>query len=337
MRLWLSTALAVLLVASVLLTGCAGPAAPQTPQPPGPAASSPAPASSSTQTLTISGAFALYPLGVRWSEAYKEAHPETSFDVSAGGAGKGMTDVLSGAVDIAMVSREVRPEEIKQGAFPIGVTKDAVVYVINEQNPVLAELTRQGATAPKLAPIWLSDKPGTWGALVGSTDKGGDQPIHPYTRADASGAGEIAAKYLGAKSQEELKGVAVQGDPGLVEAVRKDSLGIGYNNIGFAYDPGAGKPVSGVRIVPLDLNNNGQVDSDEDFYASRSSIVKAIADGKYPSPPARVLYFVTKGQPSDSARAFLAWVLKDGQKFVGEMGYVQLPDDVLQAGLNKLK
>ncbi len=45
------------------------------------------------------------------------SNPGVTFDISAGGAGKGMTDVLSSAVDIGMVSREIRPEEQEQGAF----------------------------------------------------------------------------------------------------------------------------------------------------------------------------------------------------------------------------
>ena len=53
--------------------------------------------------ITISGAFALYPLMVRWGEEYSNLHPGVQFDISAGGAGKGMTDALSGAVAIWIV------------------------------------------------------------------------------------------------------------------------------------------------------------------------------------------------------------------------------------------
>ena len=40
--------------------------------------------------------------------------------------------------------------------------------------------------------------------------------------------------FLG-KKQEDLLGIGVFGDPGLNEAVRKDALGIGFNNINYAY------------------------------------------------------------------------------------------------------
>jgi phosphate transport system substrate-binding protein len=74
-------------------------------------------------TITISGAWALYPLVVRWGEEFQKLHPNVQFDISAGGAGKGMADALANAVDIGMVSREVYPEEVEKGAFWVSATK----------------------------------------------------------------------------------------------------------------------------------------------------------------------------------------------------------------------
>ena len=60
--------------------------------------------------ISISGAFALYPLAVQWGEEYKKINPHVTLDIQGGGAGKGMTDVLSGTVDIGMVSRTINLE-----------------------------------------------------------------------------------------------------------------------------------------------------------------------------------------------------------------------------------
>src|SRR5512143_3247810 len=91
-------------------------------------------------TITASGAFALYPLMVKWGEEYQKLHPGVQFDISAGGAGKGMTDALGGQVDIGMVSRSIKPEEVQKGAYWVAVTKDAVFPPINAKNPVLKDL-----------------------------------------------------------------------------------------------------------------------------------------------------------------------------------------------------
>ncbi|MCE8429450.1 MAG: hypothetical protein J5U19_13805, partial [Candidatus Methanoperedens sp.] len=47
-------------------------------------------------TISLSGAFALYPMAVRWGEEFQKLHPKVKVDISAGGAGKGMTDTLGG-------------------------------------------------------------------------------------------------------------------------------------------------------------------------------------------------------------------------------------------------
>ena len=41
------------------------------------------------KNITISGAFALYPLGVKWTDQYKAGKPGLRFDVSAGGGRQG--------------------------------------------------------------------------------------------------------------------------------------------------------------------------------------------------------------------------------------------------------
>jgi phosphate transport system substrate-binding protein len=285
--------------------------------------------------MSISGAFALYPMTVKWAEEFRKINPDVRIDISAGGAGKGIADALSGMVEIGMVSREIYPEEIKKGAFPVAVTKDAVVAVISEQNPGLNEILATGLKKDAGNNIWITGKYATWGQAFNNKSK---SPIHVYTRSDACGAAEMWAKFYG-KKQEDLLGVGVFGDPGLAQAVKRDPLGIGFNNIGYAYDATTKQQVKGLRVVPLDLNNNGKIDPEEDFYKSMNDLIAAIAEGKYPSPPARELYFVCKGNPKNNKvlTAFIKWVLSDGQKFVHEAGYIALPKEKIATEIKKLE
>jgi len=284
-------------------------------------------------TITISGAWALYPMAVKWSEEFKKIHPNVRIDISAGGAGKGMADALAGVVDVGMVSREVTAGEIKKGAWWVSVTKDAVVPVVSENNPHLKTLLARGVNRDTFVNIWITEKVATWGQVAGTDDS---TAINVYTRSDSCGAAETWAKYLG-KTQEDLAGVGVFGDPGLANAVRKDNLGIGYNNVNFVYDPKTKKAIEGVKILPVDLNGNGKIDTDEEFYSKREDLLKAIGVGKYPSPPARNLHFVCKARPTKKEVAmFLKWVLTDGQKFAPDAGYICLADKKLKAELKKL-
>ena len=41
------------------------------------------------------------------------------------------------------------------------------------------------------------------------------EKINVYTRSDACGAAEMWAKYMG-KKQEDLKGIGIYGDPGMM-------------------------------------------------------------------------------------------------------------------------
>ncbi|PKN94555.1 MAG: phosphate ABC transporter substrate-binding protein [Chloroflexi bacterium HGW-Chloroflexi-6] len=285
-------------------------------------------------TITISGAFALYPMMTRWAEEFQKIHPDVQFDISAGGAGKGMTDAVSGAVDIGMVSRGIKPEEEAQGAYGVAVTKDAVFPVVNANNPVAAEILAQGISQETFIKIYITGEITTWGQVVGKPEI--TDEIHVYTRSDAAGAPEMWAKFTGDKKQEDLLGIGVNADPGVLEAVIKDPLGIGYNNLGYAFELASGNPVAGALIVPIDLNNDGQADDDERIETMPEAIA-AVASGKYPSPPARPLNVVTKGKPTGLVQTFILWILTDGQAFVGEAGYVQLTPEQLAASLEQVK
>jgi phosphate transport system substrate-binding protein len=299
-----------------------------------PAADSPPTPAKGKTTLSLSGAWALYPMAVRWGEEYQKLHPDIQCDISAGGAGKGLTDALAGAVDIGMVSRDVTEAEVQKGALAVAMVKDAVVPVVNTRNPELAILQKQGVKQATFAGIWMRQDVPTWGTVTGTEQKA---PLRAFTRSDACGAAETWAKYLGGK-QEQLKGTGVYGDPGLAEAVRKDPLAIGYNNVNFAYDPKTHQPIAGLAVLPIDVNGDGTIGPDENFYKDRESLLKAIAEGRYPSPPARELFFVTKGKPQNPAvAAFIEWALTQGQAVVPEAGYINLSKERLDAEIKKIK
>lgn len=284
--------------------------------------------------LSLSGAFALYPLAVEWANSFQELYPDVKVDVSAGGAGKGMTDALAGVVDFGMVSREVYPQEIEKGAVGFAVAKDAVVPTINANNPLIKEILAHGLNQETAIKIWITGEAKTWGDVLGTNDK---TPLHVYTRSDACGAAETWAKWLG-KKQEDLGGTAVFGDPGVAAAVQKDIYGIGLNNIGYAYDNDSHKPNAGILVLPIDSNNDGQISADENFYDLKDQLTKAIAEGKYPSPPARDLYLVTKGNPENPVvKAFLKYVLTEGQKKNEPTGYIAIPQEKIEKSLSILK
>ncbi len=286
-------------------------------------------------SVSISGAFALYPLVTVWAEEFTKIHPEVRFNISAGGAGKGMADALAEAVDLGMFSRELKQEEKQKGAWWLAVTKDAVLPTISTDNPAIQPLKEKGLTQEELREIFITGDLQNWGK---ATEENLDAKITVYTRSDASGAAAVWAEYLGAEGQEALQGVGVFGDPGLADALKKDKNGIGFNNIIYVYDLQTKQKYPGIEVIPIDVDNDGVISDEERFYNNMDEVVAAITDGRYPSPPARDLYFVAKGQPQNPlVQAFLQWVLTDGQQFVEQAGYIKLTEEKIQSESAKLQ
>jgi len=284
--------------------------------------------------ITISGAFALYPITVRWAEEFNKIHPGVTINVSAGGAGKGMADALSHMVDLGMFSKAVSPEEQAKGAWWIAVAKDAVLPTVNAANQVLNILKTKGVTRQTFYNIYITGTIKTWGEITGT---GNQTELQAFTRSDACGAADMWAKYLRNKKQEDLLGLGMNGDPGVAEAVRKNVEAVGFNNLNFVYDMQTRKKYPGLEVIPIDLNENGKIDPDENFYNTLDEVVKAIDNGKYPSPPARELYLVSGGKPkSKLVLTFLNWILTDGQKYIMEAGYVKIPENKIQSEIIKL-
>lgn len=288
------------------------------------------------KTIKVSGAFAMYPMMGIWVEEYQKLHSDIKIDVSAQGAGKGMSDVLGGLADIGMISREIDPAEISQGVFWVSVVEDAVVATINSQNPVIDIILENGLTKEQLEDIFIKGTIPTWGQLVNSTNS---DPIRVYTRSDSCGAAETWAKYLGDYTQDDFtdKASKVKDDPGVAGAVKDDKFGIGYNNINYAYSSDTKQPFEGMQIVPLDLNGNGTLDEDEDFYTTRDDILNAIFYDYYPSPPSRYLHLATKGSFTGITYDFVYWILTDGQQYVHDGGYTVLSQEILNQQIGYLE
>jgi phosphate transport system substrate-binding protein len=284
--------------------------------------------------IAVSGAFALYPMMTVWAEEFTKLHPGVTFDVQGGGAGKGMTDALAGAVDIGMISRKIKPEEEAQGAYWVSVARDAVFPIVSAQNPVLDKLISEGISQETFKGIFISGEIKTWGQVTGDptvTDK-----LHVYGRSDSAGAADQWALFSGGKVQGDLLGIGVNGEPAQVDTVRKDPLGIGFSNLNSAFDASTGKMVDGITVPPIDINSNGQADAGE-YYQDKAAAVAAIASGAYPSPPARFENLATKGKPTGLVLEFIRWILTDGQAQLDAAGYVPLSAKQQAESLEKLK
>lgn len=267
------------------------------------------------KTITLSGAFAIYPTAVQWAEAFQKLHPEVKVEVSAGGAGKGAADCIAGLVDIGMVSREPDQAELDKGILAVPICHDGVFAIISEKNPVAPEIAVKGMTRTTLFALYKEQKKMTWEEIAGK--KGGNTPVSVYTRSDACGAAATFAKFLGKLKQEDLTGIGINSDPQMINAVLNDPNGVSYTNFSYIFGKD-GSVVTGAKVVSIDANENGKVDPEE-LVESRANAMKFIEQGTYPI--GRTNFFFLRGKPTGVLKEFMQFCLgQEGTKILNEVG-----------------
>ncbi len=119
------------------------------------------------------------------TEAFKAKEPDITVNYSGTGSGSGISGVLDGTCDIGLSSRELKQEEVDQGAVAHVVALDGVAVVVNPKNPV-SDLTTE-----QIADIFT-------GKITNWSDLGGaDSPIAVYGREDGSGTRSAFEEIVG--------------------------------------------------------------------------------------------------------------------------------------------
>lgn len=233
--------------------------------------------------LTLAGSTSVQPFAEKWGEAYRAAHPGVAIHVQGGGSTAGVQSALSGAAHIGTCSRELNGDEAKQLRSVI-VARDGIALIVNPANTVV-KLTPEQAVK-----IYS-------GEIINWKDVGGpDQKITVITREDGSGT-RGAFEELLMKSAKIAPSALVQDSTGAVrQMVSGDPTAIGYISVG--------QVDKSVRALGLGDAMPTEADIDSGKYAL-----------------VRPFLFVTRGEPNDMAREFIAWVTgPEGQALTRKEG-----------------
>jgi len=181
-------------------------------------------------TVSTDGSTSMADVMAVLQEAFKEQYPGVTVNYSGTGSGAGVEAALSGACDIGLTSRELRPEEAAQGAAAHLIALDAVAVVVNPCRPL------EDLSLERLAGIFTG-RITTWDQLGC-----GEGPIAVYGREAGSGT---------RTAFEDLAGVAdrcaytnIYGSTGDVVG----SVASNPNAIGYASLASAGEDVRTVKI-----------------------------------------------------------------------------------------
>ncbi|MCG3139236.1 MAG: Phosphate-binding protein PstS [Anaerolineae bacterium] len=242
-------------------------------------------------------------LALAWAEEYMRLHPDVRLSVTGGGSGTGIAAMINGTVDLANASREMKPEELdaarQNGRAPqeFVVARDAITVVVHPSNPV------NGLTRQQLADIYTG-KITNWRAVGGA-----DRPIVLLSRESNSGTYvyflENVIRQGDAQSQLLFspETLLMPSSEGISAEVRQNPNAIGYDGLGY---------------VTPDQKTLGIARDDASEFVLPS--VETVNTGAYPI--ARPLYMYTVGEPQGAVKAYLDWVLNQGQALIAPLGFV---------------
>jgi phosphate transport system substrate-binding protein len=285
-------------------------------------------------TFSISGGDALYPLVRIWAGDFMKIHPHVKIALTAGGTGQGIADLLAKRNELAMISRPLKDEELKEGIWVVPVAKEGVAPIVSQKNPFIKMILEHGITPEKLIRLFTGEKSLTWGDLLDTSAK---EKVVVYTRADESGAADIWASFLW-KERADLKGIKVAGDEGMIKSIQGNPLAIGFCNFSYAFDTVNGDRIKDIQVIPIDLDFDKIIDKKEVPFSNIKKAHRGLWLGYYPKNLTRELIFGSMGKPTDAAiLEFLNYALTTGQSAVGHSGFCELNDVYIKNTLDRLK
>lgn len=219
----------------------------------------------------------------------------TTVFVTGGGSGFGVKSLMSGVIDIGMVSRDLKDaEKAALGAHQqYLVGKDAVAIAVNARNPLASR--KKGFTPAELAAIFSGDVK-TFQELDRSAPA---KPIVLLTRDAGAGSTEIfQEKIMGAKKLSP-KALQLPSQGALLEKLQSNNNAVAYISSGLAMRTKGLRAFALENVEPTDAN---------------------VTAGSYPL--ARPLLMVVKGTPQTTVRRFVDYALSSCQKIVLAQGYV---------------
>lgn len=239
----------------------------------------------SGKQIVVAGSTSIQPFADRWSEIYMQEHPGRVVNVQGGGSSSGIQAAKSGAADIGMSSRELKPDE--KDLTQIVVARDGLAIIVHPS------LSLRGLTLQQVKSVFAGEIR-NWKGLTGQ-----DRNIDVVTREEGSGTRGAFQELVMGKSIRITNKAIVEDSNGTVrEIVANDPFSIGYISLGL---------VSG-RVRALDLD--GIKASEAAILAHRYKLV-------------RPFLFLTKGPASGPVKDFIDFVLSpEGQNLIMKEGLI---------------
>ena len=268
--------------------------------------------------ILIDGSSTVFPISQAVAEEFRKERPDVQVPVGISGTGGDMKRFVTGGIDVADASREIKDSEREEAAAngieftEFTVAYDGLSVVINTANDFVSCLT-----VAELKQIW---EPGStvknWNQL---RDSFPDKPVRLYGPDTDSGTFDYFTKAINGEEDASRSDYTASSDDNvLVQGVSGDQGAVGY--FGFAY-------YTENREI---LNVLGVDDGD----GCITPTVSTINDGSY-SPLSRPMFIYVNNEAllREEMQAFIRFYLNNAAELAEEVGYVGLPESDYQAQL----
>lgn len=216
-------------------------------------------------------------------------------------------------------------------AGKIVVGHEIIVPVMNAGNQVLTTLEREGITGTCFSKLLTGTA--NWGSIKESA---GNVPLQVYVL----DCGQLDAKLAEFCDIDEsaISAEKVKSAEELLTMVRTDKDAIAFCRLSDAMNSSKTGFADGIKIVPIDKNQNGQIDHFEAIYSSPETITRGAWIGKYPRKLCSEIFAAPTSLPMDeSSNEFLAWIIEEGQDTLPALGFSHLTTRERTAGMLALR
>ena len=310
------------------------------------------------QAVSLTGAGASFPapLYQRWFSEYNKNNPNVQVTYQSVGSGAGVEQFTQqtvdfGASDVAMKDEEIT--KVDRGVVLLPMTAGSIVLAYNLPGVEELKLSRQVYVDILLGKIkkW-NDKAI---AEINPDVQLPNQQITVVYRSDGSGTTGVFTQHLSAISPEWEKkvgngktvawptGVGAKGNEGVTAQILQTEGSIGYIEYGYAKQQNI--PVAslenqaGKYIAPSSESASsalGAVTLPENL---RAFVSDPEGEDSYPIVSYTwILAYENYDNPDklDAFKNVINWSLTDGQDYAEELGYIPLPDNVVEKVQDKL-
>ncbi len=311
------------------------------------------------QNVSLTGAGASFPapLYQRWFSEYNKQNPNVQVSYQSVGSGAGVEQFTQGTVDFGASDVAMTDEEIaavKQGVALLPMTAGSIVLAYNLPDVAQLKFSRQVYVDILLGKITQWNDPAI--AQLNPDANLPDSKITVVHRSDGSGTTGVFTKHLSAispewkqkvgdgKTVEWPTGIGAKGNEGVTAQILQTEGALGYIEYGYAKQqeiPIASlENKSGKYIAPSEESAANALSANTLPENLRAFVTDPEGENSYPIVTYTwILAYENYSDPNklQGMKDVLNWSLTDGQEYAAELGYVPLPENVVQKVQAKLE